>query len=215
MRSAHPVRPVRKKGGPGRYDRTLPYEERKAEQRRRIVDAGVVVFARGGDEPATVREVLDASGVSRATFYEHFADMRELLLAAHAHASSVALGVTFAGASGERDPMVRIRRALEAFFAVVAENAAVASMAFRAGRGAGADFEARRELGTARYVAFVMEALAEAHGAGTLSRPPDEITVYALVSAVESVAMRCLARGGPLDADVVAKLYELVLRAFR
>ena len=55
----------------------------KGSQRERLVDAAVVVAARFGYRGASVARIVAQAKVSRATFYEHFGDRDECILAAH------------------------------------------------------------------------------------------------------------------------------------
>ncbi|HKF83159.1 MAG TPA: TetR/AcrR family transcriptional regulator [Solirubrobacterales bacterium] len=52
------------------------------KQRERLLDAMVTVAARHGCGGASVARVIREAGVSRATFYEHFADREDCFLAA-------------------------------------------------------------------------------------------------------------------------------------
>lgn len=65
--------------GPHRLDR----EEVLASQRGRMLDAIAEVVAAKGYGAATVADVVERAGVSRKTFYEHFRDKEECLLAAY------------------------------------------------------------------------------------------------------------------------------------
>jgi AcrR family transcriptional regulator len=61
----------------------LTAEEVTANQRRRLIAAMAHSVAVRGYAATTVERVLEASGVSRGTFYEIFANRHECLLAAH------------------------------------------------------------------------------------------------------------------------------------
>jgi AcrR family transcriptional regulator len=75
-------------GLPGRGAR----EDRvTAGQRRRMIDAMVELAAEQGYAATTVAHVIERAGVSRKTFYEHFSERKELLLAAFDDASRVPL----------------------------------------------------------------------------------------------------------------------------
>src|SRR5687768_14436637 len=76
--------------GPGRYDRTMPASERREEQRRRLLAAAAEMFADKGYAGATVEGIVSRAGMSRRTFYEHFADLGDALLKLHDHAASLA-----------------------------------------------------------------------------------------------------------------------------
>jgi AcrR family transcriptional regulator len=54
-------------------------EEQKAFTRRRLVDAAVEVFAATGYTQATIEDITNAAGASRATFYLHFKSKAEIV----------------------------------------------------------------------------------------------------------------------------------------
>ncbi len=54
-----------------------------ASQRERLIDGIARTVARGGYAATPVAEVLQASGISRRTFYEQFADKEDCFLAAY------------------------------------------------------------------------------------------------------------------------------------
>jgi AcrR family transcriptional regulator len=63
-------------------DRGLHNGEVGAGQRRRMIDAMVQLAGEQGFATTVVAHVIERAGVSRKTFYEHFGERRELLLAA-------------------------------------------------------------------------------------------------------------------------------------
>jgi AcrR family transcriptional regulator len=76
-------------GAGGRLPRgrhKLPRAEVKANQRRRLLTAATVALGEHGYTALTVDLVIEGAGVSRATFYEQFADKQECVLAAHSAA---------------------------------------------------------------------------------------------------------------------------------
>ncbi|MEV5712841.1 TetR/AcrR family transcriptional regulator [Amycolatopsis mediterranei] len=64
--------------GPVREPRVT---KRRAETRRRLLDAALEVFAREGFGRATVDEVCTQAGYTRGAFYSNFASLDELFLA--------------------------------------------------------------------------------------------------------------------------------------
>lgn len=65
---------------------TRPYggiagDERRAERRRRLLDAGYTLLADGGPSALTVTGVCRASGLTTRYFYEHFAGRDALMTA--------------------------------------------------------------------------------------------------------------------------------------
>ncbi|MGA9285481.1 MAG: TetR/AcrR family transcriptional regulator [Solirubrobacteraceae bacterium] len=69
----------------------LSDEEVAADQRRRLVDAMIKLAGGKGYAATTVANIIARAQVSRKTFYEHFADRKDLLLAAFDTASPAAL----------------------------------------------------------------------------------------------------------------------------
>src|SRR3954462_4910578 len=58
-----------------------PLEVRLSVQRRRLFEAGAAVFARIGYAEASAEAIAREAGMSKATFYEHFANKEECILA--------------------------------------------------------------------------------------------------------------------------------------
>ena len=61
----------------------LPREVVVDSQRQRLLAGAARALARHGYAELTVEQVLKEAGVSRTTFYEHFANKRECVLVAH------------------------------------------------------------------------------------------------------------------------------------
>jgi AcrR family transcriptional regulator len=62
-----------------------------ASQRGRLIEAMVALAGEQGFAATTVADVIERAGVSRKTFYEHFSDCRDLLLAAFQTAAPAGL----------------------------------------------------------------------------------------------------------------------------
>jgi AcrR family transcriptional regulator len=58
-----------------------PLEVRVTVQRRRLFEAAATVFAKRGFADATAEAISREAGMSKATFYEHFANKEEAILA--------------------------------------------------------------------------------------------------------------------------------------
>lgn len=202
--------------GRGRYDRQQPSGERYDEQRARLLSAAADVFATKGFADASVEDVVVIAGMSRRTFYEHFDDLRDALMQVHEMAASMCFRAVEERVRAETDPVAKLRAGVFAFLQMLSQHAPLARVVFREVRAAGREFEVRREAMLARFVSLLFEGVAEAHAAGIASRAPDELTLYALVSAMEAVGMRYIERREESRATEAAPaLAELVIRAFR
>src|SRR3954453_4401215 len=58
-----------------------PLEVRLTVQRRRLFEAAATVFAARGFADATAEAISREAGMSKATFYEHFSNKEECILA--------------------------------------------------------------------------------------------------------------------------------------
>ena len=94
-----------------------PLEVRQGQQRRRLFAAAAAVFARVGYGEATAEAIAREAGMSKATFYEHFANKEECIMALFDTAIEVILGAMRAAGDRELDspPAVRVRVTAQAF----------------------------------------------------------------------------------------------------
>src|SRR5947209_20197043 len=98
-----------------------PLEVRLEVQRERLLEAAAVVFAERGYAEAGAEAISRAAGMSKATFYEHFANKEECILALFDEAATEVLRVMAEGTeSGGTDPVERLRGGLRAFLAMLA-----------------------------------------------------------------------------------------------
>lgn len=200
----------------GRYDRSLSADERARGQRRRILEAAGEVFAQKGFAGASVEQIVERAGMSRKTFYEHFSDLKDVLLKLHDRSASLTFRFVEASVRSESDPIEQIRAGVRAFLGIVAEYADLSRVVFREVRAAGPEYEVHRDIVLARYVTLIMERLTEAYARGAVARRPDELTLYALIAGLESVAMRYVARGEATRAtEAVEPMVSMILSAFR
>lgn len=216
------MRQVRKQATPrrqalrrGRYDRRQTQIERRQEQRSRLLAAAGVVFARWGFSASTVASVVTEAGMSRRTFYEHFNSLRDLLLELHEQASTMALMLIESKASQHSDPKQQLEAGLTAFMELLAGSGGLARVLF-AERMTDPEMVARHEMVLARCAELLFRGAHDAFRKGQGTRPPDEITIYTLITGIEALSRRYLERNEEHRAvESVPTLVELVHRAFR
>jgi AcrR family transcriptional regulator len=103
-----------------------PLEVRRSVQRGRLYEAAAAVFCRVGYAEASAEAISREAGMSKATFYEHFANKEECILALFDEAAKQVLGAVGAATSGPGDTTDsypdRVARRLEAFLDQVAAH---------------------------------------------------------------------------------------------
>src|SRR4051812_40943747 len=99
-----------------------PLEVRLTVQRDRLLQAAAEVFARSGYAEASAEAISREAGMSKATFYEHFANKEEAILALFDEAAALALGrVADAYSDAEPQPGQRVRAGGRAFITALAD----------------------------------------------------------------------------------------------
>ncbi|MCA9771045.1 MAG: TetR/AcrR family transcriptional regulator [Myxococcales bacterium] len=191
----------------------LTPEERAVRTRRRIVHAASRAFQRIGYANATVADVLkEAGGMSRRSFYEHFESKEDVLLAiVDAAAEIIAEGM--ARVADVTDPLARIDLGIETFmtwgttdFARIGHQVMAAGPATRE----------RRMMYHDRMAELFTREYSDAYQQGLTIRPPDPITVRAVIDAVDATVLRYHAEGRARDlAEAVPRLQALARNAFR
>src|SRR6266513_3845644 len=100
-----------------------PLEVRLSVQRRRLFEAAADVFARVGYADASAEAISREAGMSKATFYEHFANKEECILALFDEGARTVLGaMAEATATAGDDPRERMRAGIRAFLQQLASH---------------------------------------------------------------------------------------------
>lgn len=133
-----------------------------ASQRGRLLEAMAICVAERGYAATTVAQVVAQAGVSRKTFYEHFADKRACFLAAWEVGTDILFGQLAAVAEETHDWRARLRSGTEAFLEVLAAEPDFARSFMIEVLSVGEEALARRAEIHDRFAAV----LAETHVAG-------------------------------------------------
>jgi AcrR family transcriptional regulator len=200
----------------GRWDRTRTTIERREDQRRQILLAAAAVFGDRGFARSTVQHIIERANISRRTFYEHFDDLRTLLLELHAFVAQVVFQSVEMATQTEPVRRRKLEVGIRAFLTLLAQHAGLARVLFREIRVLGPEHEVRRESVVHRFAGLLMEGFGHAYAEKVLKRPPDELTIFALVSAIEAVGMRYVDRNEAHRApEAVPALVRLCESAFQ
>jgi AcrR family transcriptional regulator len=192
-----PIRPLPR--GP----HSLTRDEVLASQRGRMIEAMAETVAAKGYAATTVADVVARAGVSRKTFYEHFADREECFLAAYDAAVDALLGAVAervaAGEPAGDDWRARVCAGVRAYLEALASEPAFARTFLVEVRVAGPRAQARRAEVHDRFVDFLRSQ-------STLARqdhpwlPAVPDTVYAaIVGGMDEVVSAWVADGRTAD----------------
>ena len=190
----------------------LTATERSARMRRRIVNAASRIFSKMGYANATVADILkEAGGMSRRSFYEHFDSKEDALLAIVDEGAAI-IADGLARMAEVDDPLARIDLGIETFVTWGApEFTRIGYQVMAAG-----ERVRKRRLEYGQQIADIFtENLWEAHRRGLIQRPPDPITVLAILDAVDGTVLRYHAEGrADRIHEAVPYLQALAHKAF-
>jgi AcrR family transcriptional regulator len=177
-----------------------------ASQRTRLLEAAGRAVAEKGYGAATIDDIVRGAGVSKQTFYEHFADKLGCFLAAYEAASDELFEHVRAAQDGAEDWTERTRAGIHAYLRWLAAEPALARVFLIEIAAAGPQALECRERLRDRY-AERMRELQESNGV------PDEL-FHAVVAAADDLVVRRL-RAGRDVRELEPVLLEVQLALLR
>ncbi len=191
-----------------------PLEVRLGVQRERLLSAASVVFARDGYATASAEAIAREAGMSKATFYEHFSNKEDCILALFDQASDGVRGAMAAAAetAGRFDSYeARVRSGLRAFLTILTAYPAQAQTLLVEIIGAGPRANQRRDDTFDAFASYIYEdnALhAPGYGAPTFASRDD---AFAVIGAIGELVSRQLRTGEPEKATDLEDVMTRVL----
>ena len=195
-----------------------PLEVRQDRQRSRLFAAAAAVFARNGYADATAEAIAREAGMSKATFYEHFGNKEECILALFDAAIDVVVGGIAQAVKehGADTPQGRVGAAVRVFLEVIAAFPDQAQTLLVEIIGAGPRAMERRDRVLAEYASYVDEVNREDATRGSAPRLASPHDAFAIVGAVVELASRQIRTGQPDDIrDLEPVVERLVLGLLR
>jgi AcrR family transcriptional regulator len=184
-----------------------PLEVRLGVQRERLFQAAATVFARSGYAEASAESISREAGMSKATFYEHFANKEECILALFDEGARTVLGaMAEATATAGDDPRERMRAGIRAFLQQLASHGNESQTLLVEIIGAGPRAIERRDAILQTFAEAVYEE-AERTGSGFASRDD----AFAVIAAGAELASRHVRLGVPADARELEPVLERLL----
>jgi AcrR family transcriptional regulator len=159
-----------------------------ADHRRRLLDAMAHAVARKGYAETTIADLAAEARVSRRTFYEHFADKAECLIALYEAASAQALAVLKGAIDPRRDWHTQVDQALGAYLTTLSCNPVLLRTLFIAILGLGpAGLQARRRANR-DLCDFILSVAND----GTRAQPLPEAMAMAIVGGVNELVLQAI-----------------------
>jgi AcrR family transcriptional regulator len=198
----------------GRY--AAPRAVVAESQRERLLVAMADAIAAKGYANVAVADVIERAGVSRRSFYEHFANKEECFLAAYDAGVEALLGAIAEAEAGAGGLLEGARAGTEVYLQLLSDNPAFARTFLIEVLGAGPAALARRDAVHERFAARLAEAhaaFAAAVGPPAGVPAPAPYIFRAAVGAIhELVIDRLLKEGAEALPDLLDPILEVELR---
>jgi AcrR family transcriptional regulator len=189
-----------------------PLEVRLEVQRERLFEAAAAVFARSGYADASAESISREAGMSKATFYEHFANKEECILALFDEgARTVLLAMAEATASAGPDPGDRMRAGINAFLEQIASHGNESQTLLVEIIGAGPRAIERRDAILQSFADALYEEAEHAARLGQSKRFASREDAYAVIAAGAELASRQVRLTQPADPRELEPVLERLL----
>jgi AcrR family transcriptional regulator len=182
-------------------------------QRERLIVAAASEFARRGYAGASSESISRRAGMSKATFYEHFANKEECMMALFDNASKVVQDSMASAArqAGQGDAVARMKAGTRAFLRALADHPEFAQTLLVEIIGAGPRAAQRRDQ-IMRAFADVLDAEnASAARRGLIARFSSPHDTYAVVGAITELVARQVRLGEPADVMELAPVIDRLI----
>jgi AcrR family transcriptional regulator len=187
-----------------------------AQHRTRLLEAIALAVGDKGYADTTIADIVRQAGVSRRTFYEHFATKAECFIALYEAANRNTLAVLRQAIDPGHEWQTQLDRALVAYLGSMAQNPALLRSLSIEILGLGAEGMAARRRVTQELCRFMLEVVNPAAGGGRKA-PLTEEMALAVVGGINELVLREIERGraGQLGqlAGPAGELVRCVTRA--
>ncbi len=175
-----------------------PLEVRRSVQLQRLFVAAAKVFSEYGYAEASAEAISKEAGMSKATFYEHFANKEECILALTDAAGAASRAAVAAAASSvEQQFEARVHARVHRFLEGLEAFPEMARVVLVDVIGVGPAGAAKRDEMLQAFADFLVtenRAAHESYGAPLFASPDD---AFAIVGAIVELASRQLRTGQP------------------
>jgi len=187
----------------------MPSASDIADHRRRLLDAMSHTVAAKGYADTTIADLAAEARVSRRTFYEHFADKSQCLIALYEAASSQALHVLRDSIDPARDWHDQVETALRAYLCTLACNPKLLRTLFIEILGLGAPGLAARRRANRQIAQFIVGVVDGPGAKPPRAQPLGESLAMGIVGAINELILQAI------EEDRVDRLAELTPTAAR
>jgi AcrR family transcriptional regulator len=181
-------------------------------QRQRLLRAAAQEFASVGFARSSSESISRRAGMSKATFYEHFDNKQDCMIALFDRAAEVLGGAIVEAAQSVRGNAVqRMRAGFRAFLASVAEHPEYAQALLVESIAAGPEAARRRDQIVQGFADVLDAENAEAARRGLIGRFASPHDALAVIGALNELVSRQVRLGVPEDVLELAPVIDRMI----
>ena len=191
-------------------------EQRRAERRAKLLQAGLQLFTSTGFAATKITEVCTEAGVSTRNFYEEFASKEDLLRDLHdlINATAFTRVRTALTELEAADLDTRITTLLDVFVSSVTADPRAPRLNYVEAVGVNAEIEQQHVRWVTTWAEFIESEALRAAAAGVAPQRSYRLTAIALVGAITGLLREWQAHRPPLAVgEIAAEIRELMLAA--
>ncbi len=190
-----------------------PPEVRLPIQRERLLRAAALEFAQRGYAGSSSESISRRAAMSKATFYEHFANKEECMLALFDLATQIVQdAMAQAARNAPSDAEQRMKAGTRAFLAALSEHPEFAQTLLVEIIGAGPRAAQRRDQIMQAFAAVLDAENAAAARRGLIGRFRSPLDTFAVIGAITELVSRQVRLGVPADVlDLAPVIDRLIL----
>ena len=182
-------------------------EERRAERRRRLLDAGLELFGTRGYAATTIEALYTEARLAPRHFYEQFPNREALLRGVYDEAmAAVAAAVADARRTAPRDTRGRVRAILEAFIDAMLGDPRRARIAYLEVPGTSRELEAHAHDVVRGFAAMVADEARAGARRGGLPDRDYALTAMLLVGGTNAIIVDWLTDASRPTGDMLDEL---------
>ena len=174
------------------------------EHRARLLEGMARAVAAKGYADTTIADIVREASVSRRTFYEHFSDKAECLVALYEAASGNAIAVLRAAIDPASDWEAQVEQAMGAYLGVLARNPVLLRTLFIDILGLGTPGLAARRRANQQLADLMLDVVNNRPGERKRKAPLQPTMAMAVVGGINEMVLQSIEQGR------AAKLQELV-----
>jgi AcrR family transcriptional regulator len=186
-------------------------DERRAERRVRLIDAGHELFGTNGYAASTIEGVCLEASLNARYFYEQFRHREELLRAVYSRQAWHVLDAVRVALESELDPRCRLEAGLSAFVEAMLMDERGTRIVYMEAVGVSPAVEQERRTVNEEYVAVLSREAARLERLASLPDRDRRAIVVALMGATDALVCDWLAGERELSAS---RIVETLLSLF-